>query len=1187
MPKKKEPDEQKKAKVKAAEKKTATRTPSAKPAMHIKKKTQSHPKDASLSERETLRRSEERLSRAQAIAHIGDWEWDLATNAVHWSEELFHIYGFDPNSVAPDYALVLAQMHPESKDVFLKAIDAALNEDRHFELDYRFFRKDGSEAMLHTIGQVVRDASGAPMRMLGIVQDITERIDSERRLRESEDKFRSIFEQANDGIMIGDAETKKHVEANKAICRMLGYSREELVGLSVDDIHPKQDLSTIRDLFEKQLRGEIELIPDAPMLRKDGSVFYADINAAPVTLGGKPCLAGVFRDITERKQADAALRQREKQLAESQRIGRIGSWEHNLTTGEVVWSDELFRLLGLDPRKDPPDFKLFFEAIHPDDRPALKKAIDETVKTGKHFSIDYRLILKDGTTRILHAQAELRRDESGEQAILSGTGQDITERKRAEDALRESERRYHTLFDQSPDGVVLIDTEGKLLDFNDQAHLQLGYTREEFEQLRLSDIDPVESPEEIQDSISRVLETGKAVFDVKHRTKQGEIRDVNIITQVVTLSGKQVMYAIWHDITERKQAEEKLSEKNTMLLTLINAIPDQVFFKDSEGRYVLVNKAMEETLGLGQEAFVGITDDELSPPDVAEKCKRSDAEAMQRGAPVYSDECYTDKNGETKFLDVVKAPIYDTKGDPKGLVVVSRDITERKQAEEKIRQNEEFIRGILDTVDEGFIVIDRDFRILTANKAYCGQVGRVCDDIIGKHCFEISHKTFRPCYEEGEECAVREVFATGKPHSVLHRHNDNEGNVLYVETKGFPIKDASGDVVSVIETINNITERHLLEEERLKTQKLESIGTLAGGIAHDFNNLLQGVFGYISMAKMTFDQPEKSRAMLDQAEKALHQSVNLTTQLLTFSKGGKPIKKPIDLAPVIENAVKFALSGSRTEYRLFVDPGLWQVNGDAGQLSQVIQNIVLNADQAMPLGGVVNITARNRTAGEASLPSTLHGGDYLAVTIEDNGVGIPQQYRDRIFDPYFTTKEKGSGLGLATSYSIMRNHDGQIQVDSEGGKGTVFTLYVPALPDRSEAEAARHAAPPAVKTRILVMDDEEMIRDLVTELLRTLGHEVEVAAHGEEAVARYQAAAAAGRPFGIVILDLTVRGGLGGAETVQRLRAIDPQVKAVVSSGYSENAVIADHLEHGFKAFLKKPYDVDELKKILNSLLSQ
>jgi PAS domain S-box-containing protein len=544
------------------------------------------------------------------------------------------------------------------------------------------------------------------------------------------------------------------------------------------------------------------------------------------------------------------------------------------------------------------------------------------------------------------------------------------------------------------------------------------------------------------------------------------------------------------------------------------------------------------------------------------------------------------KDGTEIATEITATSRWNEKGEYAGHICVVRDITERKRAEEKIRQSEEFIRGILDTVDEGFIVIGRDYRILTANKAYCAQVGQPVDEVIGKHCYELSHKVSRPCYEEGEECAVRQVFATGRPHAALHKHPDREGHILYVETKGFPIKDASGAVTSVIETINNITERHLLEEERLKTQKLESIGTLAGGIAHDFNNLLQGIFGYISMAKLTIDQREKSLAMLVQAEKALHQSVNLTSQLLTFSKGGKPVKKVIDLRPVIENAATFALSGSRSDVRLDIGPGLWHTDADGGQMGQVIQNIVLNADQAMPLGGRVAISARNLPASETASHPGLESRDYVVIGIEDQGVGIPQAYLDKIFDPYFTTKEKGSGLGLATSYSIIRNHGGRIEVRSVVGTGSTFLIYLPAVSTEASLPAERPHPAPARKARVLVMDDESVIRLVAQALLGSLGHDVEAAENGDAAVGLYRRAIAEGRPFDVVILDLTVRGGKGGAETLRELLEIDPGVKAIVSSGYSDDEVIATYLQHGFCSFLKKPYDVQELSRVLDGVMA-
>jgi two-component system cell cycle sensor histidine kinase/response regulator CckA len=515
------------------------------------------------------------------------------------------------------------------------------------------------------------------------------------------------------------------------------------------------------------------------------------------------------------------------------------------------------------------------------------------------------------------------------------------------------------------------------------------------------------------------------------------------------------------------------------------------------------------------------------------------------------------------------------------------DITERKRAEEKIKKSEYFIRNILDTVDEGFIVVDRDYRIQIANRAYREQLPIVCDDIIGKNCFEVSHRTYKPCYEEGEECAVKKVFEDGKQHSVFHKQAGPDNTVIFVEAKAFPLKDISGSITAAIEVISNITEKHLLEEERLKTQKLEAVGTLAGGIAHDFNNLLQGVFGYISLAKMWKDDKEKATQALEQAEKALQMTVKLTNQLLTFSKGGKPVKKTIDILPVVENAAKFALSGSRTDYRITPDKDLWKIVADEGQISQVIQNIVLNADQAMLEAGRVEVRLRNVQAPAPGLPNDLAKGEYVDISIKDTGIGIPGKYLQKIFEPYFTTKDKGSGLGLATSYSIIKNHNGEIKVESEPGKGTTFRIYLPAtIAKEAEKQPAPLTEVSRKKGRILVMDDEEFILNIAQELLRALGHEVDIARNGTEAISKYREAKKQGKPFDIAILDMTIRGGMGGSETLKKLLEFDPTTKAVVSSGYSNDEAIATYDRQGFKGVLQKPYNIHELQNVLNRLLN-
>ncbi len=537
--------------------------------------------------------------------------------------------------------------------------------------------------------------------------------------------------------------------------------------------------------------------------------------------------------------------------------------------------------------------------------------------------------------------------------------------------------------------------------------------------------------------------------------------------------------------------------------------------------------------------------------------------------------------------NAILSPIAGSAGEAHRFIGVFTDITVRKQAEEALRRSEEFVKSVLDNVDEGFLVIDRDYRVVTANRVYCTWTGEQLENVVGRHCYELTHRVAVPCGHTGVNCAVKRVFESGEPQTAVHRHEDLKGNLLDVETRAFPLRDASGSVTSVIETIQNITARYLLEAEQLKTRKLEAIGTLAGGIAHDFNNLLQGVFGYISMAKINLGRTEKARVMIEQAEKALGISINLTNQLLTFSKGGKPLKRQIELLPVVENAAKFALSGSRSDCRITFERNLRQVEADEGQLGQVIQNIVQNAAEAMPDGGTIEISAGNVDIPRGDMPSLPEGGRFVEIVIMDSGLGIAGEHLPMIFDPYFTTKQKGSGLGLATSYSIVRNHGGTIKASSEPRKGSVFTIFLPA----TDAEAAEKPRPPASsavrKGKILLMDDDEIVRAVAAEMFEALGHEAEYATDGEDAIEKFRRASRSEKPFDVVILDLTVRSGMGGEQAVEQLRAIDPQIKAVVSSGYADNPVMSDYRSYGFAAFLVKPYRIDDLNAGLNALLGQ
>ena len=389
---------------------------------------------------------------------------------------------------------------------------------------------------------------------------------------------------------------------------------------------------------------------------------------------------------------------------------------------------------------------------------------------------------------------------------------------------------------------------------------------------------------------------------------------------------------------------------------------------------------------------------------------------------------------------------------------------------------------------------------------------------------------------------------------------------------------------------HDITEQKKIEEERQKIHKLESISILAGGIAHDFNNFLSGIIGNISLAILEAKDNEELIKILNEAKEATNLAKNLTKQLLTFSTGGLPVIEETSISNIIKETAEFNLRGSNVKCFYTIPENTWKVQADRNQFSQVISNLIINADQAMPEGGIIKVSIKNTVIKEEdALP--LKEGKYVKITIEDNGLGIAKKHLSRIFDPYFTTKQKGSGLGLATTFSIIEKHNGYITVDSKLGSGTTFYVYLPATTEnktkRSNSPKKKVENNHNKEGKILLMDDEKIVRKALKKILEKLGYMVETATEGQETLARYKENLETGEPFNAVILDLTIPGGMGGKETIKGLLEIDPNVKALVSSGYSNDPVMAKYKDYGFKGIIIKPYDADALSKAISKLLDE
>ena len=447
-----------------------------------------------------------------------------------------------------------------------------------------------------------------------------------------------------------------------------------------------------------------------------------------------------------------------------------------------------------------------------------------------------------------------------------------------------------------------------------------------------------------------------------------------------------------------------------------------------------------------------------------------------------------------------------------------------------------------------------------------------------KEFIDIVHPDDREFVKESIDKALYEK----RPYSIDFRILRPDGSVRIVHDQAEVTYNESEQAIRMLGTIQDITDQKKIEQELQRAQKLESLGILAGGIAHDFNNLLTAILGNISLAESFAysDSKDNMYKALKEAANASIRAKSLSQQLLTFASGGLPVKKVISLEGFIKEAAGFALKGSHIGSEYSISSDLAPVEADEGQIGQVIQNLIINACQAMPDGGVINIRADNiNINSKDDLP--LSSGKYVKISIKDQGVGIPETHINKIFDPYFTTKQIGSGLGLATTHSIIRNHGGHIVVKSQIGVGTTFCIYLPSTDKKVELEKDAEKGPSSGQGSILIMDDEEIIRVFLCDGLRHFGYEVESAINGAEAVNLYKMAVELGVPYDAVILDLTVPGGMGGKETVKELLNIDPGAKVIVSSGYSNDPIMAEYDKYGFKGVVAKPYKLKELSEVV------
>lgn len=653
----------------------------------------------------------------------------------------------------------------------------------------------------------------------------------------------------------------------------------------------------------------------------------------------------------------------------------------------------------------------------------------------------------------------------------------------------------------------------------------------------------------------------------------------NIIAE---LTRKNIM--LQEEIKEKERTEERLRQSTITLENVLNN-SNPICITRFDYEILLANNAYYEVWPRSKPGTERIKCYESRPGSLCHSDSCALKQILKGKEKVEVDSTKTNKNTANLEFIVTARPFRDGNGKLIGMIESFQEITERKRVETALASERERLEVTLRSIGDGVITTDRLGKIILINK--------VAEELTGWNRTEAVHKPLNEVFNIIDEktrlpcnSAVEEILRSGKVmglanHTVLIAR---DGTERMLADSGAPIIDRNGRIIGVVLVFRDVTEKNKTDQELLKIKKLEAIGQLAGGIAHDFNNILSGILGSLNLASLYIEPEGKVHRILQGAEKAVDRARGLTQQLLTFSKGGEPIKKITSITELIKDSTDFVLIGSNIRCEYHFQKNLWPVEIDSGQVSQVIQNIILNAKQAMPEGGVIDVTCKNLQEKNSLLTKEVN--NFVKISIRDSGTGIPNDLVDKIFDPYFSTKNDGSGLGLAICHSVVSKHGGRISVESELGVGSTFTIYLiaseilPVNKDKKDIGVAEKGS-----GKIMVMDDEKIVREAAGGILTYYGYDVIFAKDGREAIALYKKSIDSEDLIDVIIMDITIPGGMGGKAAMEEILALDPDAKGIVSSGYSNDPIMAHYRNFGFQAAIAKPYKYYDLIECINNVL--
>lgn len=1103
-----------------------------------------------------------------------------------------------------------------------------------FTLDYPKANGHMGHALLHWSAPQI---SSWPDKRNGLLvfTDLTELRQAEERLRISEERPRLALQGFNVGIWEYNYATGES-HFSERWKKMLGYEVHDISNQSddwIERVHP-DDQAAVRAALEAHLRGETSYYESEHRVRcKDGShKWVLSRGQALFDAQGRPSrIIGAHADISERKNAEEALRRSEAKYRELFENSIEGIAESTVDGRFLSVNPAFARMLGYASARElleeqPINAGVFY--LKPGRRDEFF-ALLGTSDAMQGFESELRR--KDGKTLWVSENVRVLRDAQGRILRIHTFMSDVTARRSAAEALIVSEQRLRQIVQQSDCMLWLAkvhDREGQLVW---SFHVPVSGLHR-----RLFGCDHVEGdgilwtepmvPEMAQlDKRSNLaIRSGEHEYQHEFRFRNGD-QALWLSEKVeITRQGADEwqLVGVVVDVTTRKQAEDALRRSEARYRQLVEHSPigiieldasamDQwlseirrsgvtdigAYLHDHAEEFLAVQAKTCITAVNNAAVFILRAKDASAIADAFTPSLTTDLARVRREAALSIWEGSCEIEGETSFRAIDGStipalfhwwvPRVDGLPDLKRTQLAIVDLSESRRKEFELADERERLRVMLRSMSEGVITTNTHGVVQYLNPAaermtgwsLAESIGRPLGEVCVLHQGRTHHAVALPSVEH----QANGLFSELPDHTMLRPRG---GPPLLVEGRIAALRSVDeGRSLGAMLVLRDMTERSRLESEQLRSSKLESLGILAGGIAHDFNNLLTVVMGNLTLAMLDSQVMAAAGRWLKESERGVLRARDLTQQLLTFAKGGDPVRAAVSLADIVRETTEFAMHGAKARCSFDFASELWPADVDKGQIGQVVQNIVINAVQAMPEGGTLQVCLCNQHL-ESGTVGPLVPGRYLKLSITDTGMGIKAEHLARIFDPYFTTKPQGSGLGLATVYSIIRKHQGHIDVESQLGKGTSFHIWLPAAKRATQAEQPAKPASRLRAARILFMDDEEGIRRLGQALLQSLGYDVRLVPEGTAALREYELARQANRPFDIVMLDLTVPGGMGGLATLEALRKVDPQVRAIVTSGYSSDPVLGNYKAHGFLGVVPKPYRIADLGRVIQGVLN-